>query len=476
VSIPENWGRGGTADDGGLGGASVLEAETFDDLRERLSRICASAVDPLEIASALEFEGVNDAVVQERFGRRDVFALAEELYGAAPRRPFEPADPTDPWQFSRFRPLLHALLYGLPAVCFLAGRGLLTGAGVVPVLVVALVVAWSLSQAVAYLGYLRLGTSGRDRAKTTLRLAAVVALVVVIVADIVVAVVTGARLSVVLFGVGEGVYMVAAAVILVLEDGWALFLALEPGVLAGAFLLGFGSTSGLEHLTWAMLAIVPMLALGLAADATRGGAKAGRRTVSPREVVRALPTSAFGLFAAGLLVFPVVAGVDGRGGPNPGAIAAALPIALSMGAAEALLLAYRRASARMLRRSGDPRAFSRAVRLILLAAVLTYAATAAALIVLAVAIGNATALVSWSPSMLPQLFSYLLLGAAMYLALTMQAFGLRGFTVGCCALALGGEIAFKDHGIPAQLMTCGALFVAVGAFALVRLSATVRHG
>ena len=44
----------------------------------------------------------------------------------------------------------------------------------------------------------------------------------------------------------------------------------------------------------------------------------------------ALPSAGFGLVAAGLLVFPVAAGLPGGHGANIGAVLASLPLALSM--------------------------------------------------------------------------------------------------------------------------------------------------
>ena len=84
--------------------------------------------------------------------------------------PAEPEPPPDPWrQFSKLRPALHGLLYGLPAVCFPAAAGLLGGPGGVSALLMSLLVSWSTSQALAYLGYLRLGRTDAGQAQQLLR-------------------------------------------------------------------------------------------------------------------------------------------------------------------------------------------------------------------------------------------------------------------------------------------------------------------
>ena len=102
-----------------------------EELCEQFVPVCESAVDPLEICRALEFEGWSDKAVRDRYGVPDVFALAEQMYLRVPRRPAEP----EPVAGSvagqpRLRPALHGLLYGLPTVCFPAAAGLLTGPGV----------------------------------------------------------------------------------------------------------------------------------------------------------------------------------------------------------------------------------------------------------------------------------------------------------------------------------------------------------
>jgi hypothetical protein len=53
-------------------------------LLRRHRTLCQRAVDPLEIAAALEAEGITDRTAA-RFRHRDVFSLAEELYARAPR-------------------------------------------------------------------------------------------------------------------------------------------------------------------------------------------------------------------------------------------------------------------------------------------------------------------------------------------------------------------------------------------------------
>ena len=112
--------QAGAQTPGGSTEVALYETDTVTvaALCEKFGTVCESAVDPLEIASALEFDGFGDRAVKDRYGVNDVFALARAMYLRVPRRPAGPAPAADPWRVNRLRPLLHGLLYALPAVCF----------------------------------------------------------------------------------------------------------------------------------------------------------------------------------------------------------------------------------------------------------------------------------------------------------------------------------------------------------------------
>jgi hypothetical protein len=449
---------------------------TVAGLCEQFAPVCESAVDPLEIASALEFEGLGDQAAKRRYGYPDVFALAQDMYFRVQRQPAEPDAPADPWAgHSRLRPILHGLLYALPGVCFPAAVGLLIGPGVEIALIVALLAAWSMGQGLAYLGYIRLGlTMDMNQTRLLLRVALACGLAVVAVALAVTGYVVHAPLSALLFGAGEGVYMLGAGALMVLgAEGW-LLVALAPGVLYSAAFLALGRPLDLQHVAWATMATTPLLALALAYIYTRRTGPVTARLFQPAEWRGTLPAAAFGLVAAGLLIYPVAAGPHGHGGINVGALLAALPLSLSMGAAEASLLWYRRRTQRLMRTTREMRGFGLRARLILLAAVLQYVAAAAILTAAAVFIANATGLVHFRAEYLPQLAAYGALGAAMFLALTLQALGSRIFPLVACGVALAFEIVGRDLGVTAQIVACTELLL-VGVFAVVVLGRVVRH-
>jgi hypothetical protein len=441
--------------------------------------VCESAVDPLEIASALEFDGLSDQMVRDRYGYADVFALAGEMFVQVPRQPSEPPPPADPWHASRLQPALHGLLYGLPAVCFPAAAALLGGPGVHVALITALLAAWAASQGLASLGYRRLGrTTDRDQARRLLRAGMGAGLVLITLIMAGTALLAHARMSVVVFGIGEGAYMLGACVLLVLGAERWLLAVLAPGVLGSAAFLALGRPPGLEHAAWAALALPPIAAVVAALVVTRPRDRpVTGRLVGADELTAVAPAVAFGLVAAGLLAFPVVAGVPGLGphAINTGALLATLPLSLSMGAAEWCLLSYRRRSQALLRSSTDVQAFGRGSRLVLTAALGQYLIAAVALTAAAAGIALGTGLVRPTPLLLPELAVYLILGLAMFLALALQALGLWAVPVVAGAAALAFEIGWRDLGLAAQLAAVTGLLVILAVYAARELSVAVRH-
>ena len=84
-----------------------------------LATVCAAAVDPLEIAVALEVAGISHAVATGRYNRADVFSIARTLWGQIPLRPVPTAAACHPGSGNR-SDLARGLLYALPAVMLLA--------------------------------------------------------------------------------------------------------------------------------------------------------------------------------------------------------------------------------------------------------------------------------------------------------------------------------------------------------------------
>jgi hypothetical protein len=459
------------------------------ELCAQFAPVCESAVDPLEICCALEFDGWSDKAVRDSCGLADVFVLAEEMYQRVPRRPAEPAEPPDPWQLATAKPAMHGLLYGLPTVCFPAAAGLLAGPGVVGLLVVVSLVSWAVSQALAYLGYLRLGQAEPVLAARLVRAGLGAGLAVVLLALAGSGLVLPAELPAMFFAAGLGGYMLGATVLIVLGAERLLLAAAAPGVLGAAAFLLLGRPAELTDPAWAALAATPLLALALAAvratgaagaghgkhAGTRGGPAGRARTgplVTGTELRGALPSAGFGLVAAGLFAFPVAAGLPGHASAG---LLVPLPLAMSMGAAEWMLIWFRRRTQRLLRGTGELRAFAAGARLALLAALLAYLALTAVLIAAVAAAAAGTGLAHPGLGALPQVAAYLAVGGAMFTALLLQAFGSRVVPLACCATALAAEAACRSGGVTGQLVTCALLLAGLTGYAAVVLGGVARH-
>ena len=248
----------------------------------------------------------------------------------------------------------------------------------------------------------------------------------------------------VIFGAGLGTYMLGASVLIVLG---ARAAAAGRGCSRGARrrrVPAAGQAAALTHPAWAALAATPLLALALApggpgrtspgrgrhAATGSGPPHSGPHTrrqagwlVTGTELRGALPSAGFGLVAAGLFAFPVAAGMPGHAGAP--ALLVSLPLAMSMGAAEWMLIWFRRRTQRLLRSTREPRAFATGSRLTLLAALLLYLAVTAALTAAVTAVAVGTRLAHPDLGVLPQVAAYLAVGGAMFTALLLQAFGSR---------------------------------------------------
>jgi hypothetical protein len=450
---------------------------TVAALCEKFSAVCESAVDPLEVASALEFDGFSDNTVKLDYGVDNVFALARAMYRRVPRRPAPPAETTDPWQMNKLRPLLHGLLYALPAVCFPAAAGLLNGPGVLPTLVVALLVAWGLAQGLAALGYLRrAGSADENQVRQVLQAGLAAGSVLVALAMLACGLVLHARSQVLLFGAGEGVYMLGACVLMVVGAETWLPLALVPGVVGSGVFLYLGRPAGLEHLAWAVLAATPVLACAIAVVCSRSKGRWTARLLDQPELLAAVPAIAFGVIAAGLLTFPVVAGPQGHGGLNAAALLASLPLSLSMGAAEWSLLWYRRRTRTLLGSTSGLAIFRTRSRGLLLTALGQYMAGTAVLIALGALVAGWTGLAHPGWGDLPEMAGYLMLGSAMFLALLLQTVRVWAVPLLIASVGLAAELILHNLGVTVQVLTPAVLLVAIGCFAVLSLGAAVRHG
>ncbi len=105
-----------------------------------------------------------------------------------------------------------------------------------------------------------------------------------------------------------------------------------------------------------------------------------------------------------------------------------------------------------------------------------YLAAAIALTAVATWIAFTTGLVHPGAQLIyPELVVYLALGSAMFIALALQALGVRAVPVVACAVALAFELTWHELGLIVQLAACVGLLVVLGAYALGVLAAAIRH-
>ena len=174
--------------------------------------------------------------------------------------------------------------------------------------------------------------------------------------------------------------MLGATVLLVLGGERLLFRG--PGVLSATAFLLLGRPEHLEHAGLGALGATPLLAVGpagrapKAAGSRRAGAGAWARSPEPlvtaADLRKRLPSAGFGLVAGRAARFPGRGAHARPGGTNTGALIVSLPLALSMGAAEWMLVWFRRRSQRLLRQTRELRAFAARAQLTLIAAALQY--------------------------------------------------------------------------------------------------------
>jgi hypothetical protein len=172
----------------------------------------------------------------------------------------------------------------------------------------------------------------------------------------------------------------------------------------------------------------------------------------------------------------VVAGPEGHGGLNAGALLASLPLSVSMGAAEWSLLWYRRRTRRLLGSGSGLRRFRRHARLSLVATVLQYAGGTAVLIAAGAELAAVTGFAHPDRADLPEMAAYLMLGSAMFVALLLQTVRIRAVPLLVALAGLAAELVLHNRGMVVQVVTPAVLLVVIGGYAVASLGSAVRHG
>ncbi|MDW4910404.1 hypothetical protein RB628_35020 [Streptomyces sp. ADMS] len=445
---------------------SWAEPDPIDQLAVRMDDFVAAAVHPDEIAALLESDGLSDDQIRERYGVRNSFALAEELYDRVGRRYPEPEGPAhDPWRTGLLGCLLRGVVFALPGLGYVLGAPLLAGprdgyglpAGTVPLLAGALC-GWTWNQGLAHRAYSWLGLGDRSAARRCLLTGAPAG---ALLGSLVALCAMGtASAGAVAFAAGQSCYLAAATALLVLGRERALLTALLP-MAAGAVLAMIRPVPDPARLALllASLAVVVLLAFLEVAPSVRdlgkgswtagltallpfgalGGIPRHQRTATPW-LTGSLPYALFGL-GSGVLVVHAALGDVLAGEHSAIAAPAAVALTLSMGPAEWLLHRFRSGGLTGLRSSSTSKDFRRTTARTLVKCLTAYLATLLALSLATAALWPHAPAVGGV-----RLAGLLLLGLVLWTGLLLQSFGaVLSAAVICCTAALAQTLALATH-------------------------------
>ncbi|MDH6622711.1 hypothetical protein M2271_000498 [Streptomyces sp. LBL] len=421
------------------------DEEAVSALAAELADRVGPAVHPYEVAALLEAEGMSASLIKERYGHPNLFSLASALYERVPRTFPEPAPPTDPWRPDTVRCLLRGVLFALPGLAYLLTAPLWNAEEHATALIVAGLVSWAWGQALGHRAHLRMATGQREAGRTLLAGAPVGAALATAIAAL-----PAAGGPVTLAAAAQSAYLAAAGVLLVLGRERLLLAGLSP-LIVGAAVLPWWEPGALLRAGLPLLALLATLAVTGRALWTVLAVPAVSGATRPR-LLWSLPYGLFGL-AAGVLVL-----VEGRAEPY-----AVIVLTVSMGPAEWLLYRYRGLSVAALRATATPARF-----LLRSAGIL-----ALCLLLYVLPLLPAALLTGADPAAL------LLLAAALWTALLLQAFGAAWPSAVICLAAAGGAGAITLLHLPpgpaALPLCCGAAALCLAGYALWLLGRPAPH-
>ncbi|GAA1867991.1 hypothetical protein GCM10009836_55570 [Pseudonocardia ailaonensis] len=428
-------------------------------LPPELADAARTSTHPAEVAVALESGGINDRVAHLRYATPDVFTLADAAVRDA--RDLPRAEPeADP-------PPVHAgigasrwfaargPLYAVPALIALA---LLPAGDQVEsaLLLGGLALSWALGYGVTSMAWSYVGALDLPAARRFLRRAilagtagSTLVAVVAVFGSLIWTTTMQVTLWTVALLVGQTVYLLSAAALLMTGHEARLAIALVPaaaGAVLGALdgriaapLTGPGQTAHGPEVIW--LAVSVVLAFGLAMVATRGGARP--RQPLPRVIVgNAGLQVVYGLMVSMLVLHPALFELTVLNYESlPLSVTlAALPLVLGMGVAEILLRDHRRRSARLLEAAHSTAEFARAMRRELLAAHLKFAGSLLAMTVVLGALGALLFGLDDARYVLLGL-DYALLGTAIFGAMVLNLLGRIETVLLTCGIAAAVLVA-----------------------------------
>ncbi|MEE1942851.1 hypothetical protein V1L54_26150 [Streptomyces sp. TRM 70361] len=432
--------------------------DPLDALAGELAEVCAAAVHPDEIAAHLEAGGLTSEQIQRRYGRRDTFEAAAELFDRVPRAYPEPPPAPDPWRADAGTSLLRGLVFTLPGLGYALGAPFLTGppdrfglpAGTAALAFSALT-GWAWNQALAHRAYAALAAGGRGAAGRVLRGGAPLGALVAFAAALLVAAAVPAGGAALAFAAGQAGYLAGATALLVLGRERLLLLALAPLAAGAAPLPWTDPPPGLRA------AVLAGTVCAVTAAAVRETARAADGTGGPGGAVRGWTASLpYGLFGLGCGVLTTLAALgdvlrQGADAAVSGHVIVAL--SLSMGAAEWLLYRCRGGALAALAASTTTAGLPWRTGLVLVRCLAGYLAVLAVLVLAAGAL--------WPGGARPEVTdpvrtaAVLALGAVLWTGLLLQAFGAARLPALTVLAAAGAETAAFGWGVPGPLGPAG---------------------
>jgi K+-transporting ATPase KdpF subunit len=451
------------------------------ELSRRHDGLCTSAVDAWEIAAGLEAQGMSDRNCLA-YGYPDVFSLADALFARVPRRGSNRATESKRPSVTTWRCVMRGLLYALPAV---VGIGVLTDAGVpsITVLLVAIAVGWGWSQAWSFLGHRSLGWIGDLAARALMRTGLLCGLVIMPVVVLVAARLAGAPAGAAVSGIAIGWYMVGAGVLLVFGNDRALLAALAPGTVVGILLLlGLAPWGRAGQMSVAGLSVLLVIGLAIVATSRHASTGTGARHARPsalpdgEDLLAAAPHLFYGVVCAAAVGLGPSTVVLLGGSSSAGSWYVALPVVLSMGAAELQLTRLMERTHLHVRTTTTPAEFARLSSSALAVAITGYLAVVLGLSVVALTLGSD----GW-PRMQQVILvgGYAALAACFFIALVLVATGRVLIAGACMAVGLAAYLllALTNPSLAAvaYALTFGTVALVLTAVAVVRLRNPFLH-
>lgn len=441
---------------GGWNGHDRRSTDRLHRLARDYDALCTGAVDAAEIAAGLEASGFTDRSAQE-YGFAGIFALAERLFAITPRlADRSPGRLANPWAERPLRHLVRGVTFALPGLLLIACLPGLTSRADLVALVVAVLLGWPASQAMAFIGYVLEGRRHPAAAKALLLLG-LTGSVLMSGLFAAVALACGVSARVAALTAGEIAYVTSSAVVLVLSNELVVLGALVPGLVAAAWtrwvpgapawLLGVGAA--------ASLGLVGFAAVASCARARPGDLRAGFGALTRHDAVEAVFHLGYGLAGGLLVTLPAVAGGRAIGGGL-----ALVPVIWSMGGAEWNVVRLRRCSFDLLNQTLSLARFQLRVRRLAAGSVARYLAQLSTLtVLLVVGIRVSTGTMPARPLAVALLAGWVL-GSGFYLALVLSSLGRVREVVGWMLLAVllgaGAQLSLHD---PSALLVAPLVLV-----------------